>query len=301
MERTNAQRTKDPERLAALLDRQHLVVAVWQMQRCGYSEWAARRAVKTREFDRIYRGVLTVAGTHLSFKGHCMAAVLACGPDAAISHHAAAALHDLRPIPQTAIDVTAPGKRRYDGIRIHVSPLPRQHRTHIDAIPITTLERTYLDYAEQATPRQLTAALEAAQQRQILDLRKLQFVIDNSPGRKGIKSLTAAIEDIDSDPQWTQSRPERDFLELLRTTDLPQPLANRLIEGHLVDFVWPAQRLIVEVDSYDFHTSRAAFEADRVRDAHLQTAGWRVLRVTARRLQTQAQAVVADVRQMLNQ
>ncbi len=229
MERTNAQRTKDPERLAALLDRQHLVVAVWQMQRCGYSEWAARRAVKTREFDRIHRGVLTVAGTATSASR--ATAWPPCSP-AAPTPPSATTLPRLSgtcdPFPQTAIDVTAPGKRRYDGIRIHVSPLPRQHRTHIDAIPITTLERTYLDYAEQATPRQLTAALEAAQQRQILDLRKLQFVIDNSPGRKGIKSLTAAIEDIDSDPQWTQSRPEHDFLELLRTTDLPQPLANRL-------------------------------------------------------------------------
>ena len=301
MERTNAQRTKDPERLAALLDRQHLVVAVWQMQRCGYSEWAARRAVKTREFDRIHRGVLTVAGTHLSFKGHCMAAVLACGPDAVLSHHAAAALHELRPIPQAVIDVTAPTEHSVNGIRSHVSPIPQHDRTHIDAIPVTTLERTYLDYAEQATPRQLAAALEDANRRQVLDLRKLQMVIGNSPGRRGIKPLRGAIEDMDSDPQWTQSRPEHDFLHLIAQTDLPQPLANRLIEGHLVDFVWPAQRLIVEVDSYDFHTSRAAFEADRVRDAHLQTAGWRVLRITARRLQTHPRAVVADVRQMLNQ
>jgi Protein of unknown function (DUF559) len=301
MERTNAERTKDPERLAALLDRQHLVVATWQMKRCGYSEWAARRAVRTREFDRLYRGVLTVAGTHLTFKGRCMAAALACGRDAVISHHAAAALWDLRPIPQIVTDVTAPTQHSVNGIRSHVSPVPQPCRTHIDAIPVTTLERTYLDYAEQATPRQLTAALEAADRRHILDLRKLRSLIDSSPGRKGIKTLNAAIIDMDSDPQWTQSPPELDFLHLIAQTDLPQPLANRLIEGHLVDFVWPAQRLIVEIDSYDFHTSRAAFEADRVRDAHLQTAGWRVLRITARRLQTHPQAVVADVRQMLNQ
>jgi very-short-patch-repair endonuclease/predicted transcriptional regulator of viral defense system len=301
MERTNAERTKDPERLAALLDRQHLVVATWQMKRCGYSEWAARRAVRTREFDRIYRGVLTVAGTHLTFKGHCMAAALACGPDAVISHHAAAALWDLRPIPQTVIDVTAPTQHSVHGIRSHVSPVPQTYQTNIDAIPVTTLERTCLDYAEQATPRQLTAALETANRRDLLDLRKLRRVMEGSPGRRGLHPLTAVLTDMDSDPQWTQSPPEQEFLELIRATDLPRPKGNRLIEGHLVDFVWPAQRLIVEIDTYRFHTSRAAFESDRARDAHLQRHGWRVLRITARRLHTHPQSVVADVRQMLNQ
>jgi very-short-patch-repair endonuclease len=105
---------------------------------------------------------------------------------------------------------------------------------------------------------------------------------------------------MDSDPQWTQSPPEQEFLHLIAIAGLPRPQTNRLIEGHLVDFVWPAQRLIVEVDSYDFHTSRNAFEADRRRDAELQRHGWRVLRITARRLHNDPHRVIADLRALLN-
>ncbi len=113
---------------------------------------------------------------------------------------AAAALHDLRPKPHTTIDVTAPKSHRRDGIRCHISPLPPQYRTLIDAIPVTTLERTYLDYAEQATPRQLAAALEAGRRRDILDFRKLRLVMSNSIGRRGVKPLRAAIAALADDP-----------------------------------------------------------------------------------------------------
>lgn len=301
MDRRSARRYRDTERLARLLEAQHAVATTKQVGECGYSKWAVSRAVAAMEFQWVHRSVLTLVGTHLTFKGRCMAAALACGPDAVISHHAAAALWDIRPAPYTVIDVTAPTHHRHDGVRSHISPVAPHHRTHLDAIPITTLERTYLDYAEQATSRQLTAALETANRRDLLDLRKLRRVMEGSPGRRGLHPLTAVLTDMDSDPQWTQSPPEQEFLELIRATDLPRPKGNRLIEGHLVDFVWPAQRLIVEIDTYRFHTSRAAFESDRARDAHLQRHGWRVLRITARRLHTHPQSVLADVRQMLNQ
>jgi very-short-patch-repair endonuclease len=301
MDRTSARRTKDPERLAALLSRQHLVVAVWQMKRCGYSEWAARRAVRTSEFERLYRGVLTVAGRRLTFKGRCMAAVLACGPEAVVSHHAAAYLHDLRPMPQMAIDVTDPAHHRLDGVRSHISPLPPHQRTRIDAIPVTMLERTYLDYAEQANPRQLAAALQAGRRRDVLDLRTLKRFMAASPGRRGLSSLTRAIADLSDDSQWTQSPLEEQFLQLIRRTDLPRPQANVLIDGHLVDFAWPEHRLIVELDGFAFHTDREAFENDRARDNELQRGGWRVLRITYRRLATDPEGVIAEIRAMLNQ
>src|SRR5437868_1024392 len=115
MDRRSARRYRDTERLAALLKRQHAVVTTRQVGECGYSKWAVSRAVAVMEFRWVHRGVLTVAGTQLSFEGRCMAAALACGPDAVLSHHAAAALHDLRPVPQGAIDVTAPTHRRHQG------------------------------------------------------------------------------------------------------------------------------------------------------------------------------------------
>jgi very-short-patch-repair endonuclease len=286
--------------VAELADRQEGMVASWQLLGLGYTRQSVSRRVGWKEFVRVHTGVFFVGHCAITFKGRCMAAALACGPEAAISHHAAAALYDLRPIPQVLIDVTAPKRRCRAGIRSHISAVADDQRTHIDAIPVTTLERTCLDYAEQATPRQLTAALEAANRRDLLDLRKLLRAMNGSPGSKGIKTLKAALTDMDSDPQWTQSPPEQEFLHLIAIAGLPRPQTNRLIEGHLVDFVWPAQRLIVEVDSYDFHTSRNAFEADRRRDAELQRHGWRVLRITARRLHNDPHRVIADLRTLLN-
>jgi very-short-patch-repair endonuclease len=301
MDRRSARRYRDAERLAGLLDRQHLVVSSRQIAECGYSKWAVSRAVAVMEFHWIHRGVLCVARRPPTFKGHCMAAALACGPDAVVSHHAAMALWDLRPVPQAVLDVTAPVKRTHRGVRSHASPVSEQHRTYVDAIPITTLERTYLDYAEQATPRQLQNALEAGERRGILDLRKLQLVMHDSPGRRGLKPLNAALEEFDGDPGWTQSDLERALLELIGSTDLPRPRTNILIEGELVDCAWPTHKLIVEVDSYRYHKTRRSFESDRARDAKLQKAGWRVLRITDRRLFNDPAGVLADVRAMLTQ
>lgn len=301
MERTSAQRSKDPARLAQLIDGQHGVVAVWQMEECGFSRWAVQRSVAAQEFQRVHRGVVTPVGQQLRFSGHCMAAVLACGLDGLVSHHAAMAVYDLRPKPQAVIDVTAPGKRRHTGIRCHVSAVPAGERTRIDGIPVTTLERTFLDYAEQATPRQLRRALEEAERRQILDRRKLRAVMDDHPGRRGLRPLAHAITNLTDDPQWTQSPLEELFLELIRAANLPLPRSNILVHGELVDFAWPQQRLIVEIDSYAFHSNREAFESDRRRDAQLQKRGWRVLRFTDRRLHEEPEAVLAEVRGALNQ
>jgi very-short-patch-repair endonuclease len=228
-----------------------------------------------------------------------MAAVLAGGPEAVLSHHAAAALWDLRPNPQGRIDVTAPGKRDHKGVRCHISPLPATYRTTIDAIPVTTVYRTYIDYAEIANQRQIRAALEEGQRRGILDFRKLHQAIDDHPGRRGLKPLRAAMQDLADDPPWLASDLEREFAELLRAARLPAPSHNVIVEGELVDCAWPAQRVIVELDGYGFHRGRHAFEADRRRDMKLQAAGWRVIRITYRRIRDDAPALMEEIRKLL--
>jgi very-short-patch-repair endonuclease len=234
----------------------------------------------------------------MSYRAEWLAAVLACGPDALLSHHAAAALWDLRPIPQGKIDVTAPVKRTHKGVRCHVArTMP--DGTIIDGAPVTSLERTYLDYAEQATERQLIAALEAGQRQNVLDLRKLRRCMDASPGRQGLKPLAAAIAQLTDHPQWTQSELENEFLHLLRAHHLPEPRLNVLVLGELVDCAWPEQKVIVELDGYAFHSARRTFEADRKRDIKLQKAGWSVLRFTHRRVRSEPATVIADVRHML--
>ena len=126
-------------------------------------------------------------------------------------------------------------------------------------------------------------------------------MIDNSNGRRGTKPLRAAIAALTGDPEWTQSPLEDRFLELIRGTDLSPPRANGLIEGRLVDFAWPEHRLIVELDGFAFHSDHEAFEDDRKRDTDLQKKGWRVLRITYRRLHDDPAGVIADSGTCLNQ
>lgn len=287
------------ERLAVLVGTQHEVVATRQLLEIGYSTRAIGRRVAARLLTRVHHGVYTSRHTPLSFPGQCMAAVLACGPDAVISHHAAAALHDLRPLPQAWIDVTAPGTRRHRGVRCHVSELPEADRTTIDAIPVTTLDRTLLDYAAQANARQLRSAVQDAERQQKLNLLTLRPLLERNAGRRGAGRLARALAELTDDPPWTISELEDQFRELLDGSGIPMPEFNVLVEGELVDAVWRRQRLVVEVDSWQFHRTRAQFEADRRRDARLQLAGWRVLRVTYRRMTGDRLALLTEIRRLL--
>ncbi len=232
-----------------------------------------------------------------------MAAVLAGGPDAVLSHRAAVALWDLRPVPSGPIDVTVPGRTRkgQTGIRVHsVHALHDDDRASVDGIPVTTVHRALLDYAEAARPQELRLAIEAADRRELLDLRTIDVVLARSPGRHGCKPLRATLAQLSGPAPWTRSELERAFLALLRGAGLPEPSVNVLIEGELVDCVWPQSRLVVEVDSYGFHRSRSQFEKDRRRDAKLLVAGYQVLRVTQRRVKFEAQELVGELVTLLS-
>lgn len=270
-----------------------------QLRALGCTHTMVSDRVAAGELHRVHKGVYAVGHERLTVYGRVMAAVLACGPDAVASHHAAAALHDLRPWPRGRIDVTAPGRRSHRGVRCHASEVPTDERTVIDGIPVTSLARTFLDYAETSSHDQTVRALEAAERREILDPLALKRVIDRHPGRHGIKSLTAALAAVEPDPPWLASGHEREFRQLLIAAGLPLPRTNVLIEGELVDCVWPEHRLIVEIDSFGFHRSKRQFEADRRRDAKLQALAWRVIRLTIERIRHDAVNVTGEIRALL--
>jgi very-short-patch-repair endonuclease len=291
----------DPSRLAELAREQHGVVATRQLSALGYSRRMIEHRVGAAELHRIHKGVYAVGHTRLSMKGLFMAAVLACGPRALLSHHAAASLHDLRRYPTGKIDVTAVGKRAHAGVRCHgCRNLHRDDRTIIDAIPVTSLPRTLLDLAEVCDPQRLRSLIEEADRRQILDAAAIERLVARSPGRHGLKPLTAAIQDAAPDAPWLASDLERAFRELLRAHDLPLPQTNVLVEGMLVDCVWPKHRLIAELDGAPYHRTRQAFETDRRRDMKLMAAGWRVIRITGHRIRHDALALVAELRALLS-
>lgn len=169
----------------------------------------------------------------------------------------------------------------------------------VDGVPVTSVARTLLDLAEVVHPQVLQRVLEAADRERRLDVHALDELCARSRGRRGLRHLKAALVAFDPAGAETRSELERRFLALCRSAALPSPAVNTRVAGFEVDMAWPAKRLVVELDGHAFHASRQAFERDRVRDAALQLEGYRVLRITHRRLREHPAAVVATVSELL--
>lgn len=286
--------------MASVAAVQHGVVTVAQLREVGLTPRMIGRLTASSHLSRLHRGVYAVGHTALSLYGRWLAAVLACGADAVLSHHAAAALHELRTHPSGLIDVSASGKHDVQGVRCHVTrSLPDIDRTAIHAIPVTSLERTYLDYAEVATPRHLNQALAAAERANKLNFLRLEAVMQRHPGRHGTKALNNVLKAFKPEDPRTRSKLEQRFLAVIRQAGLPEPQCNVYVDGLLVDFYWPNAGLVIEVDSFGFHRSRAAFEEDRRRDALHTVAGRRTLRPTHRRIEHETGALLKDVSRLL--
>lgn len=165
-----------------------------------------------------------------------------------------------------------------------------------EGIPITSLHRALLDFAAVAHRQELRLAIEAADRDERFDLREMDAVLARNPNHKGRKAIRAELAKIQGPPPDTRSGLERRFLALIREAGLPEPQTNVLIEGFLVDLCWPEQRLVVEIDSYDFHKLPGEFNSDRYRDAKLQLAGYVVLRVTEERMADPAELLQDVVR-----
>ncbi len=282
------------------MTRQHGVVARPQLLALGFSSQAIK-TLRTRErIQIVHRGVYVVGHERLTAKGRWMAAVLACGTDAALSHREAAALHDLRQIGSGLINVTAPGRHAVPGVRFHrARTLDPADRTTIDAIPVTSLARTYLDLAELLSHNRLIDALEAAQRQDKLDVAAITATVDRNPGRHAIPALRAAIAELTDTPPLLQSDLERAFRALVRAHRLPVPQFNVYVEGELADVVFPEHRLVVEVDGWRYHRGKRAFNDDRRRDRKLVRAGWRVIRFTDDQVQYEPDLVGAELSELL--
>jgi very-short-patch-repair endonuclease len=288
--------------LAALATRQHGAVATRQLRALGLTTQAISQRVGAGRLHRIHHGVYAVGHRVLTVRGRWMAAVLACGPDAVLSHASAAALWDLRRSAAAYTDVTVPrtGGRKRPGIRIHrPRRLPRDEVTTRDGIPVTTPARTILDMAALLTRSRLEHLLDQAEIRELTDYRSLDAIARAHSGHHGAAKLQRAIATHYAGTNLTRSDLEILFKALCRQHALPEPRVNQTIAGKEVDFLFPAQRLIVETDSWRYHKTRHAFENDRARDVVTSLAGYRTLRFTDRRLERQPQTVAAAIAAIL--
>jgi len=236
-----------------------------------------------------------------------MAAALAYGPSAAVSHRSAGALLGVRADHSGRIDISLPSAvgRSRPGIALHRSPaLAPLDVTTVDNIPCTTVARTLFDLAEVLDQRGLERAVEQAEVLRIFDRREVDLLLTRAVGRRGAPRLRGVL-DSDAEPALTESELEEAFLALCETHDLPRPeVAVRVAtgEGHLkVDFLWREQRLVVETNGYSFHRQRQAFERDHRRDALLGLAHWKVRRFTWGQVTGDAQLVAATVRAALGE
>lgn len=285
------------DRLAAVLAaHQHGVIARRQLVALGYGRRSIDRAIDHARLHPVHRGVYLVghrAGGELT---PAMAAVLAAGPGAVLSHAGAAALWRIRPAWPAIQHVTIPGRTpsaRRD-LLVHRGTMPSHADAGVDrGIPVTAPGRTLLDLAPHVDERELRWAIEEARSLRLLTPVDLHGVLGRHPGWRGSGRLRIAVDALFGEPAITRTEAERVLHDIIRRSGVPQPRANVRLRGWSVDAHWPAQAVVVEVDSFAYHASRTAFERDRRKDAALNAAGLRVIRVSWRQLVEEPEAVAA--------
>lgn len=276
------------------------VIATRQLRAIGLSKAGIARRLAKGDLHALHRGVYAVGHTALTRRSTEWAAVLACGPDAVLSHRTAAALWGLAK-PGKAIEVTTPrsGRQGHRGITIHRSRrLDPVDRTTLNGLPVTSLHRTLVDLADILTQPKLAKAIHEAEIQRAFDLKRLEEAIARVPGRKGRHRLRRACA-VYEPPPFTRNRAEELLHELLAEHALPAPQANAARAGYELDLFWPQARLNVEFDGWQTHDTTRAFFADRRRDRALRRAGIEPVRVTWRDLTTGRAELVADLRAFL--
>lgn len=276
----------------ALAGRQHCVISYAQLLAVGFSPDVVRNRAARGWLRRYHRGVYLVGPVEPPL-ARAMAATLACGDGALLSHHPAAVLWGLCPPLAGAMHVTVVGRnvRGPAGVTVHrVGRLDPADATSHHGIPVTSASRTLLDVAATAPRRELDRAVNEARVHRLVTDHSLDEQFSRYPTHRGTRAFRQAIR---TEPKLTRSEAERRLLELIRDSRLPEPETNARIHGHEVDFLWREQDLVVEVDGYAFHSSRAAFERDRRRDVELHTLGIDVIRVTWAQIVDEPAALIA--------
>ena len=276
--------------IASLAARQHGVVSTAQLRSAGISFPGINRRLETGRLHRIHRGVYAVGHDRLSERGRWIAAVLACGDGAVLSHLSAAELwgirRRIRRVSESGgrgesdpVHVTVPstaGRKRRNGIALHrSSTLLARDRTRHDGIPVTRPGRTLADLGPLLSPAQFAVAL-----------REAEFL------RLPIESR------FESDGARTEL--EHRMIAVCRRHRLPQPGVNVRVDRYEVDFLWREHSLVVEVDGWNSHRSRSAFEDDRARDARLKVLGYEVVRFTWRQVTRDRRGVAETIRTLLH-
>lgn len=267
------------------------------MRGLGLSSQAIYRRLQKRRLIRLHPGVYAVGHLALSPRWRDFAAVLACGPQALLSHRSAADLWGIRRTSSPRIEVTTPrGRKGPARVTVHRSRVIHfEDRTAVDAIAVTSVARTLVDLADVVSPPALERAINEAELLGLFDLAALERTLERLPNRRGRGRLRRALGLYLPRAAFTRSKAERDFIRLCTDHGLPQPSANLVIAGEEVALIWTDARLIIEIDGTAVHSTTRAFHEDRRRDRALAARGFQVVRVTEYDLDYAA-ALAAEMR-----
>jgi hypothetical protein len=249
---------------------------------------------------RLYQGVYAVGHTRLSQQGWCLAAVLASGPQALLSHYSAGWLFGIVRNSALPAHVTGPSRRRprLPIVLHHSRCLTPEDGAVEQGIPVTALPRTLLDLAAAVRFERLRRVLERCEELKLFDLGPVESLLDRTGGHHGWGRLRRAIA-LYEPPPFTRSQFERRFLEAVLRAGLPRPATNFVEAGFELDLYWPEHRFAVELDAYLTHGTKGAFERDRLRQEDLKLAGIELTRVTDVRFHREPEAVLERVSTLL--
>jgi predicted transcriptional regulator of viral defense system len=276
-------------RLGRIAVAQNGVVTLEQLEELGLSEDAILKRVARGRLHRIHQGVYSLTPRVMTERGEFMAAVLACGPYAVLSHRSAAYVWGLVDAWKDPIDVTAPNRRGRspDGVAAHRDgSLQPIDKTSLHGIPCTSVARTLLDFARVEPEWEVRKAVAQSEVLGILDQDRLRALLKRSRRRRGVARLRLLLDAIHPQTERTRSELERLFLGICaRTTAIPEPEVNVWLPApdgrrYQADFLWRDAGQIIEADSRRFHDTDSAFVAERKRQQQLELAGWRVSRCT---------------------
>lgn len=295
-------------RISALATRQHGVLSRSQAISCGASRTVIQRRVSTGRWERVHPGVYRLAGVPQSWRQSLTAACLGAS-GAVISHRSAAALWAIVGFAEGLIEITVPrGVRlRLPGVFVHESAsIPRIDRSVVDGLPVTSPTRTLIDVASVATDELVEEALDDVLRRRLSSISWMRSRLSRlgTKGRPGSALLSALLDERDAARTIPQSRFETKALRVFREGKLPRPHCQYELRqgGRLVailDFAWPALRVAVETDGFQFHTGKRAWRRDLHRGNALTVSGWDVLHVTWEDLMDDPARIVATIRHML--
>lgn len=288
-----------------LAERQHGVVAHWQILELGGSKAMVYARRDGHLLVPLHQGVYALGHLRLSREGRWMAAVLACGPGAVLSHFSGGnhlqmcgSRGPIEVLRQSG-GFTTLGRHR--GIRLHQTRrLHPWEVTFEGGISVAVRERILLDLAGRVDSKRLERIFVQTYKSGKLDWRRLAWITTRRRGCKGVGNLRRIALEVDPEALETKSVSEVDFLVLWREVSSMVPAVNVLVEGHLVDFLWSAQKVIVETDSWSHHGDRPTFEDDHQRDVDLVAAGYDVHRTTYKMLERNPAPFIENVRRALS-